>query len=250
MLSSRVTFAQHPRSTFASSPINATPASFIFVQPLCFPMLAHSFARREIRIFFLFNYFRTLFITTGVYATLPILELIPPRSIHLSFQRLTHDPFCKSFPLIYIHLMGGCMGGHMVTRKSVNSGPSISLAAPFAVQPILLSGRHSPRLYSPFWRSPCAGSRKKYPADPQRPVSHRESPWLQPGFSRLDARIPCFRAQNPCPQRGHEQLLPADCFLSDRFAHPEFLWYFHSGRPSRRRPHCHFQWLGHAQAQG
>src|SRR5260370_18415256 len=42
----------------------------------------------------------------------------------------------------------------MVTRKSVNSGPSISLAAPFAVQPILLSGRHSPRLYSLLRRNP------------------------------------------------------------------------------------------------
>src|SRR5258708_20758048 len=42
----------------------------------------------------------------------------------------------------------------MVTRKSVNSGTCISLAAPFAVQPILLSGRHSPRLYSLLRRNP------------------------------------------------------------------------------------------------
>src|SRR5229473_5152090 len=32
----------------------------------------------------------------------------PPPSIHLSFQQLTQYPFCKSFCLIYIHLMGGC----------------------------------------------------------------------------------------------------------------------------------------------
>src|SRR5713101_1073702 len=117
MLSSRVTFAQHPRSPFASSPINATPASFIFVQPLCFQTLAHSFARRKIRIFFFFNYFRTLFITTGGIRHSSHFGTHPPRSIHLSFQRLTHDPFCKSFPLIYIHLMGGVWGGHMVTEN-------------------------------------------------------------------------------------------------------------------------------------
>src|SRR6266849_7233230 len=31
----------------------------------------------------------------------------PPPRIYLSFQRLTHCPFCKSFLLICIHLMGG-----------------------------------------------------------------------------------------------------------------------------------------------
>src|SRR6266851_10267807 len=31
----------------------------------------------------------------------------PPPSIQLSFQQLTQYPFCKSFCLIYIHLMGG-----------------------------------------------------------------------------------------------------------------------------------------------
>jgi|SRR5229473_186975 len=98
MLSSRVTFAQHPRSPFASSPINATPASFIFVQPLCFQTLAHSFARREIRIFFLFNYFRTLFITTGVYATLPILELIPHAASIYLFNDLHMTHFASPFP--------------------------------------------------------------------------------------------------------------------------------------------------------
>src|SRR5258708_19753168 len=103
MLSSRVTFAQHPRSPFASSPINATPASFIFVQPLCFQTLAHSFARREIRIFFLFNYFRTLFITTGGICPSSHFGTHPPPTTHPSFHPLTPYPFPNSFPFIYLH---------------------------------------------------------------------------------------------------------------------------------------------------
>src|SRR5882762_10318586 len=89
----------------------------------------------------------------GGYTPLSHFGTHAPPSIHLSFQRLTHDPFCRSFPLAYIHLMG-VWGNHMVTGTPVNSGPSISLAAPFAVQPILLSGRHSPRLYSLLRRTP------------------------------------------------------------------------------------------------
>src|SRR6267378_8353006 len=94
------------------------------------------------------------------------------------------------------------------------------------------------------------GSRQKYPADPQRPVSCRESPRRQSCFSRFDPGVPRRRLQNPCPHRGDEQLRPADCFFSDRFAHPGLLRNLPSGCASRRRPHCHFQWLGHAQEQG
>ncbi len=74
----------------------------------CFHTLAHSAAPRPTPNAFPFNHFHTLFVATGYAPTLPILELNPPPSIQLSFQQLTQYPFCKSFCLIYIHLMGGC----------------------------------------------------------------------------------------------------------------------------------------------
>src|SRR6266851_3001068 len=73
----------------------------------CFHTLAHSAAPRPTPNAFPFNHFHTLFVATGYAPALPILELTPPPSIQLSFQQLTQYPFCKSFCLIYIHLMGG-----------------------------------------------------------------------------------------------------------------------------------------------
>src|SRR5713226_2499569 len=40
----------------------------------------------------------------------------PSLSIHPSFQRLTHCPFCKPFLLMVFHLMGG-VGGVMVNQR-------------------------------------------------------------------------------------------------------------------------------------
>src|SRR6266851_7613245 len=61
----------------------------------------------------------------------------PPPSIQLSFQQLTQYPFCKSFCLIYIHLMGGCtpLAGstpHCKTRSM--SAESTSTAADRAIR--------------------------------------------------------------------------------------------------------------------
>src|SRR6266849_7812326 len=74
----------------------------------CFHTLAHSAAPRPTPNAFPFNHFHTLFVATGYAPALPILERNPPPSTQLSFQQLTQYPFCKSFCLIYIHLMGGC----------------------------------------------------------------------------------------------------------------------------------------------
>src|ERR1700682_5142176 len=125
-------------------------------------------------------------------------------------------------------------------KKHEGGGPSISTRKPPSLRF---------ELYSPLRRSSLAGSRQKYPADPQRPVSYRESLRRQSCFSRFDPGVPRLRAQNPRAPRSHEQLHPPDCFLCDRFAHLGFLWNLPSRRASRRRPYSHFQWLGNAEEQ-
>src|SRR5260370_21758871 len=91
-------------------------------------------------------------VATGYAPALPILELNPPPSIQLSFQQLTQYPFCKSFCLIYIHLMGGgCtpLAGstpHCKTRST--SAESTSTAATRAIR-----SRDSTTRYPFFFRT-------------------------------------------------------------------------------------------------
>ena len=51
----------------------------------------------------------TLTNTAGCAPTIPILELIPPPRIHLSFQSVAQCPFCNPFVLMVFHLMGVCV---------------------------------------------------------------------------------------------------------------------------------------------
>jgi hypothetical protein len=51
--------------------------------------------------------FATLTEAAASTPTIPILELIPPPRIRLSFQSVAQCPFCNPFVLMVFHLMGG-----------------------------------------------------------------------------------------------------------------------------------------------
>src|SRR6267143_1159897 len=135
------------------------------------------------------------------------------------------------------------------TRKPAKPGPSIFAIAPLPATTAPAPGKASPQLYSPLRRSPLAGSRQEYPADPQRLVSHRESPRRQPGLSRFDARVSRLCTQNPRSPGRLQQFHPFDCLVSRRHSRSGILWDLHSSCASGRRAYCHFQRLGHAEEQ-
>src|SRR6266550_799692 len=134
-------------------------------------------------------------------------------------------------------------------KKPAKPGPSILATAPLPAATAPAPGKASPQLYSPLRRSPLAGSRQEYPADPQRLVSHRESPRRQPRLSRLDARVSSSGAPGLGVPGRSEQFYPADCLVPHRNAHSAFLWNLHSRCAGRRWSHRHFQRLGHAEKQ-
>src|SRR5713101_6865329 len=205
--------------------------------------------------------FATLTKTAGCIPTIPILKLAPRHSslaiavksfLFTFFRTLLHSsktqPFCfQAVPHSFTKTPGG--GGtpfRLISGKPAMPRTPFSVVKPPNASIAPLPGKASPRLYSLLRRSPFAGSRQKYPADPQRPVSHRESLRRQPRLSRPDAGLSRRRAQNPRPPRRHQQLCPFDRFLSDWHAHPALFWDLHPRRASRRRPHRHLQRMGHA----
>src|SRR5229473_562112 len=202
--------------------------------------------------------FATLTKTAGVYTNNSHSEARPsPLSIAFKsflftfFRTLLYSsktqPFCfQAVPHSFTKTPGG--GGtpfRLISGKPAMPRTPFSVVKPPNASIAPLPGKASPRLYSLLRRSPFAGSRQKYPADPQRPVSHRESLRRQPRLSRPDAGLSRRRAQNPRPPRRHQQLCPFDRFLSDWHAHPALFWDLHPRRASRRRPHRHLQRMGH-----
>src|SRR5205807_501430 len=115
--------------------------------------------------------------------------------------------------------------------------------------PSFWPGRRPPRLYSPLRRDPLARSRKKYPADPQRPIPHRESSRRQSRLSRFDARLSSSHAPRFGAPSRSQQFHPVDRLVPHRHPHFAFLWNLHPRCAGRRRSDSHFQWLDHAEKQ-